>query len=47
MYEGGFEADRRVGEGVLFTRDGEVIKGNFRSNIMEGDSTKLAKFTAE
>jgi len=36
VYEGEFENDKRQGEGVIYKRNGEVCKGDFRQNFMEG-----------
>lgn len=36
VYEGEFENDRRSGPGTIYHRNGEVIKGDFRNNFMEG-----------
>lgn len=37
VYEGEFENDKRAGEGTVFRRNGEVLKGMYRNNFMEGD----------
>ena len=36
VYEGEFENDRRQGEGTVYRRNGEVLRGEYRSNYMEG-----------
>jgi hypothetical protein len=36
VYEGEFENDKRSGSGTIYRRNGEVIKGDFRNNHMEG-----------
>ena len=36
VYEGEFENDKKSNEGYLFKRNGEVYKGDFRNNQMEG-----------
>ena len=37
VYEGLFESDKRSGDGTLFMRNGQVYKGTFRNNNMEGE----------
>jgi hypothetical protein len=36
VYDGDFEMNKRQGEGMVYRRDGEVLKGEFRNNFMEG-----------
>ena len=36
VYDGDFEMNKRQGEGMVYRRDGEVLKGEFRNNYMEG-----------
>jgi hypothetical protein len=36
VYEGQFESDKRSGPGTVYRRNGEVCKGDFRNNFMEG-----------
>lgn len=41
VYEGEFENDKRSGEGVVYSRDGKVMKGFFRAGVMEGDCEQV------
>ena len=36
VYEGLFENDKRSGLGTIYRRNGEVCKGDFRNDFMEG-----------
>ena len=36
VYEGYFENDKKSGQGTVYRRNGEVCKGDFRNNFMEG-----------
>jgi hypothetical protein len=36
VYEGSFENDKRSGLGTIYKRNGEVCKGDFRNDYMEG-----------
>lgn len=36
VYEGDFEMNKKQGEGTVYRRDGQVLKGEFRNNYMEG-----------
>lgn len=36
VYEGTFEMNKKNGEGVIYLRNGQVMKGDFRNNQMEG-----------
>jgi hypothetical protein len=41
IYEGDFTNGNRQGDGKIFKRTGEVIKGDFRNNFMEGSFTLI------
>ena len=43
VYDGEFEMNKRQGEGIVYTRDGQVLKGEFRNNFMEGPFEQLAQ----
>lgn len=45
VYEGEFENDRRQGEGTVYRRNGEVLRGEYRSNYMEGTFTLITTLT--
>jgi antitoxin component YwqK of YwqJK toxin-antitoxin module len=45
VYEGEFENDRRQGEGTVYRRNGEVLRGEHRSNYMEGTFTLITTLT--
>jgi len=36
VFEGFFENDKRSGTGTVYNRNGEVCKGDYRNNFMEG-----------
>ena len=36
VYDGNFENNKRCGQGMIYRRSGEVLKGDFRNNMMEG-----------
>mmetsp|Transcript_13423 Transcript_13423/g.20987 ORF Transcript_13423/g.20987 Transcript_13423/m.20987 type:complete len:152 (+) Transcript_13423:133-588(+) len=40
VYEGEFENDKKSGEGRLIKRNGQILKGNFHNNFLEGNVTK-------
>lgn len=42
VYEGNFERNKRSGEGTIYKRNGEVLKGDFRNNHMEGQFENVA-----
>lgn len=45
VYSGNFERNKRSGEGTIFKRNGQVKKGDFRNNTMEGHFENLPKLS--
>jgi len=47
VYEGDFENDTRSGQGKIYRRNGEVLHGDFRHNVMEGAFDLLCTLSKE
>lgn len=43
VYDGSFEMNKKSGEGMIYQRDGHVLKGEFRNNCMEGQFENVMK----
>ena len=47
IVEGNFEMNKKSGEGMLYRRNGKVLKGEFRNNCMEGAFENVTTLTKE